>query len=479
MNATTLPDIALPIPSARIPGRAPKLARVSNVVPREVDWLWPGRVAVGKVTVLVGEAGIGKGELAADLVARVTRGAAWPDRPESAAPKGSAVLVCPEDVREEVMPARLAAAGADLEQVFTVDADRSPEMMAAVTANYEANVIEAAIRSLADCRLVVINPLSMLMEGLDAKLPGTVQFLMSRLATLAREHRVAIVVVADLNGRASIRSVDRLLAAFGPASRSINVWGVFRELAESDRRVMVSLDRNFGDEAEEASFRLTGSESQSIEWGETMKTSVDRLLVRRAGLRVSEQEYRDQQDFCATRLREVLSDGPQERFGLSVGCSPTELYRAAERIGVIKHKKGFQGEWIWMLPEHEADWLARQQRRAEQDVWRQVRAKEGKAKKQQLEQSQSTPARPTATRPAVSPVSGTPASASPAEKSAASSAGVVQNASPPVEKWAGSFNAPAEEVNCFIGGDSQGRTRNDKPSGRAAGHEARLRDAAG
>jgi hypothetical protein len=526
MNATQLPNFVLPLPAAKDSGRGPKLARLSDVAPREVEWLFPARVAVGKVTVLVGEAGIGKGELAADLVARVTRESIWPEvsgelsapspcplpRGEGFVKAGSAIVVCPDDVREEIMSARLAAAGADLEKVFVVDADRSPEMMEAVTVKCELNLIKAAIQSLPDCKLVVINPLSMLLEGLDRRTPGVMEDLLRGLATLAKEHRVAIVVAADLNGRASLRSVDRLLATFGNASRSRSVWGIFRESAESDRRVMVSLDRNFGDEAEELSFRLvnktsggTGKRSlpvegekavaregsvavqhwqtalasgtqglasgtqfcgtQAVEWGEAVKTSVEKLLVRRAGFRISEQEYRDQEKYVATRLREELSGGPvkQRELVWRLPSCESQRYRAAEQLGVAKHKDGFQGEWVWMLPEHEADWLARDRQRKER---RTARAQENAAKK---EQSRSTPTR--------EPV--LPSHAAPAEKSAASKVDMVQNSSTPVEKWSGSFSPPVEAVNCFIGGDSRSRTSNEKQSSRAGRHEARLRDAAG
>jgi hypothetical protein len=132
---------------------------------------------------------------------------------------------------------------------------------------------------------------------------------------------------------------------------------------------------------------------------------------------------------------------------------------------VIKHKGGYQGQWFWMLPEHEADWLAREERRDEQHTRRNARAKERAAEKRQQVEERSTPR-----RPAVSP--------SPAP-SVTPSARVMENSPPPIEKRSGSFSAPVEEVNCFIGGDSRGRARNEKPSARAEGHEARLRDAAG
>src|SRR2546422_7589826 len=52
---------------------------LSNVVPRAVDWLWAGRIPLGKVTLIVGDPGLGKSWLTEDLATRVSRGAAWPD----------------------------------------------------------------------------------------------------------------------------------------------------------------------------------------------------------------------------------------------------------------------------------------------------------------------------------------------------------------------------------------------------------------
>jgi hypothetical protein len=46
---------------------------------RPVRWLWPGRIPIGKVTLLVGDPGLGKSLVALDVAARVSRGAAWPD----------------------------------------------------------------------------------------------------------------------------------------------------------------------------------------------------------------------------------------------------------------------------------------------------------------------------------------------------------------------------------------------------------------
>jgi len=54
--------------------------QLRTVDEKAVRWLWPGRVPLGKVTLIVGDPGRGKSLLALDMAARVTRGAAWPDQ---------------------------------------------------------------------------------------------------------------------------------------------------------------------------------------------------------------------------------------------------------------------------------------------------------------------------------------------------------------------------------------------------------------
>src|SRR5579862_7743263 len=94
----------------------PVLVPLADVDARDVAWLWPGRVARGKLTLLCGDPGVGKSMLALDLAARVTNGAAWPDGAVPC-PAGSALLLCGEDdLADGVLP-RLFAAAAALNKV--------------------------------------------------------------------------------------------------------------------------------------------------------------------------------------------------------------------------------------------------------------------------------------------------------------------------------------------------------------------------
>ena len=69
------------------------LVRLSEVEPEEVKWLWPGRIPLGKLTILDGDPGTAKTTLALDLAARVSRGDTMPDgsEPDLDGPRG----ICP------------------------------------------------------------------------------------------------------------------------------------------------------------------------------------------------------------------------------------------------------------------------------------------------------------------------------------------------------------------------------------------------
>jgi len=85
----------------------------ADIAPRSVQWLWPGRIARGKVTMLAGHPGLGKSQLALAIAAIVTTGGRWPVdgfRAEC----GSAVILSAEDDAEDTIRPRLEAAGADL-----------------------------------------------------------------------------------------------------------------------------------------------------------------------------------------------------------------------------------------------------------------------------------------------------------------------------------------------------------------------------
>src|SRR5262249_43381053 len=122
--------------------------------PEAVEWLWPGRVALGKVTILEGDPDEGKSCVALDIAARVTTGRPMPNSAASSLDPAGVVYVTAEDGLADTVRPRFDAAGGDANRVVVFPPDNVPQLD-----EVGLVLIEAAVR---DCgvKLVVLDPLN-------------------------------------------------------------------------------------------------------------------------------------------------------------------------------------------------------------------------------------------------------------------------------------------------------------------------------
>jgi hypothetical protein len=104
----------------------------SEIPPERVEWLWPGRIPLGKITVLDGDPGLGKSALTFDIAARITTGRAMPDG--CAGIDGGVLVLNGEDGSADTMVPRLSAMSANLKRVRILktlsgsEGERQPEI---------------------------------------------------------------------------------------------------------------------------------------------------------------------------------------------------------------------------------------------------------------------------------------------------------------------------------------------------------------
>lgn len=126
----------------------------ADITPLEPEWEIPGLVPKSFVTLIMGDGGVGKGQLWADWAGRITTGRAMPNSPDDEPPPapGSVLLVTSEDDPNMSTAWRLRAAHADLSRVYDMTDDfeipGSLEMLA------------DKIDDVGDVRMVVIDPLA-------------------------------------------------------------------------------------------------------------------------------------------------------------------------------------------------------------------------------------------------------------------------------------------------------------------------------
>jgi hypothetical protein len=97
---------------------SPILTCMADVTPQEVRWLWPHRIPLGRLTLLVGRPGEGKSFLTMALAAHVSTGRKFPDM--SLCPSGSAIIISAEDDPADTIRPRLDASEADVNRVFVL-----------------------------------------------------------------------------------------------------------------------------------------------------------------------------------------------------------------------------------------------------------------------------------------------------------------------------------------------------------------------
>lgn len=342
--------------------RSAVLRVMADVRAEPVRWLWPGRIALGKLTMIAGDPGLGKSFLTLDLAARVSIGAGWPDAPHERGEPGGAVLLSAEDDIADTIRPRLDAAGADVSRIIALQAvrhgDGAARMFSLVT---DLAALDDAIAQCAGCRLVVADPITAYLGKTDSHKNADIRGLLAPLAELAARHGVAIVAVSHLNksgaGPAMYRTMGSL--AFVAAARA--AWAVARDPDDHARRLLLPVKNNLAPDAGGLAYTLRtagpGGTPYLLWDSRPVTVSADDVLAAQIG----GDDDRTEREDAAEWLRTALADGPVpadevKRQAKANAISEATLRRAKSAVGVVARKLGFGdgGQWLWALPDEDA-----------------------------------------------------------------------------------------------------------------------------
>jgi putative DNA primase/helicase len=359
--------------------------RLANITPRYTPWLWPDRIPLGGVTLLVGDPGLGKSLLTLDLAARLSRGASWPDgselpnynRPKGGQPNPAAdgsppnsssqdgssdsiapspvsvLLLTAEDCLSSTVCPRLMAAGGDCANIAAIHGIEHIQMdtISHVSeARRRFMTIGGLLDELPSCRLVVVDPVT------AYSALGDVHKILRSLATIARNYRVAIVVVSHLRKK---EGAD-LYRAAGPitiVSSARAAWLVSRDPADPERRLMLPLKNNLTKNATGLSFKVVNGQYDlpRIEWSnESIDVSSQAALGDAAPRGRPDDELRFAIAWLDARLtadgcpsRQIRRDAAEN------GITHRTLYRAFRNLNceAVHVGGGAGGSWVWKRKE--------------------------------------------------------------------------------------------------------------------------------
>jgi hypothetical protein len=326
----------------------------SDIAPKPVRWLWPGRIPLSKLTLLIGDPGLGKSLVTADIAARVTRGTSFPD--DATCESGGVIFLSAEDDASDTIRPRLDAAGADVSRIHIIEAVRvqlADGSLAEKSFNLETDVtaLEGVLRKYPYVRLIVIDPISAYMGGVDSHSNAEVRGTLAPLAALVAQYGVAILCITHLRKSAGA-AVYRAIASIAFTAAARAVWAVASDPEDAERRLVLAVKQNLSASIGGLAFRVeeeNGVPRLAWEPGAVALAANDVL---------GNPEMKDQGERREAKewLQDLLADGPVavkqiQAEANAAGLSWMTVRRAKETLQIAVGKCGYQGAWEWRLKD--------------------------------------------------------------------------------------------------------------------------------
>ena len=192
------PPVSSPLPNGNGSGVqiAPVFTNLGTVKGEPVRWLWPGRLPIGKGVLIAGDPGVGKSTALTDIVARLSKGLAWPDD-SGQAPQGKSILLVAEDGLGDTIRPRVEAGNGDPCQVEVLTAIKEGQIDRPFDLLRDLPHLEAGIQQHRPL-LVGVDPMNSYLGRVDAYRDADVRRALTPLLTLAERYQLVVVWIVHL-----------------------------------------------------------------------------------------------------------------------------------------------------------------------------------------------------------------------------------------------------------------------------------------
>ena len=229
-----------------------RATRASDIEDEMLEWLWPQRIPLGKVTWLAGKPDCGKSVVAVDFVARVSTGADFPDGRKNEWGPRKVLLGCTEDGLGDTVKPRLRAAGANLDNVLILDNDaigvkkgdsRKHRML---KLSEDIKLLKGILKANPDIILVALDPITGYFGDVDTNKDKEIRPVMDKLIKICDEMRVTFIAVMHVNKRSDVDAIHKILGASSVAGGARTAWGFSRDPEDDElchmSRIPVTLE---------------------------------------------------------------------------------------------------------------------------------------------------------------------------------------------------------------------------------------------
>ncbi|MBM4097972.1 MAG: hypothetical protein FJ261_14540 [Planctomycetes bacterium] len=339
----------------------PDVICLADIEPQKVLWLWPGRIPLGRLMLLVGRPGAGKSFLTCDMIARISRGSHWPEPGFNKAQLGDSLLICAEDDPADTIAPRLIAADADRRRIHLlkaakiIEVDGKEHSVAFDLSNVD--LVRDTLEHLPECRMVVIDPIgSYLGGGVDAHRDNEVRSVLAPLAVLAAERGVAIVLVCHTRKASASFADDTALGSRAFVGLARSVLHLTADENDRDRKLLLPGKCNLSVSPPGLAFRIVGDPARLIWEPEPLKGFHADDAMTPGDKETTRGPAPTTRDAATVWLAELVRAGPMPVEEIKQQAKAAELgwrtiRRANEVLGIVPRKRTFAGGWEWALPE--------------------------------------------------------------------------------------------------------------------------------
>lgn len=335
-----------------------------EVETEKTQWVWPGYIPAGKLTLIAGDPGMGKSTMVGDLIARITRGTYLPTGQRSVT--GMSLIASAEDAPEDTIIPRLIAADANLRRVGVIREVRNDEEAEDGGSRYlsfprDLKLLRHTLIQ-RGCRLLIIDPLNAFLEkGTDSYKDQDMRRVLHPMEQMAEETGTAILIVAHLNKKEDSSTLYRVGGSIGFIGAARSVLAVTR--MADDTRVLYSLKSNLSSRPASMAYEIKQVrkvktpentwkgedviESSGIRWlGEVDFNPFAKETTATPAAKISEEAS----DF----LRQVLTTSTEIDCEIlyaeakSAGINKASLNKVKTHLGVKSTRR--DGKWFWSWP---------------------------------------------------------------------------------------------------------------------------------
>jgi len=332
----------------RDPILSKRVTVLADVQAVPIEWIWPGRIARGKLHILAGDPGLGKSFLTLDVASRITSGNAWPDG--GTAPIGNVLVFSLEDDAADTIRPRVTAMGGDDNRIYVENREADTFFLD----RHMHDLREFITKT--DAVLVVIDPLNAYVGELDTFNDAKVRKVLGPLSKVASATKAAVLAVMHLNKNEERGPLYRVGGSIGFIGAARLVFTVSKDPADpTTSRLLTPLKANISKPAATLAYRLVEKQPDQpvVEWDGERDTPDEGFLS--ATLRSARED--EALERAETFLREILANGPRlsadvEKEARKKRIADRTLDRARDKLKVnATRSSSLAGNpWVMSLP---------------------------------------------------------------------------------------------------------------------------------